>query len=440
MEVAGMLAGAAAIAALPYTFAAYGAIQAIALGLSGSLTAAISAAAYKALGLWAAPLHDMRNHVFTPGECEGGRLYYDGDVPILSLDADRPYIAGKAHGYLLGDSLNRLFKQLDFARHQVLGVPRASELSDTIQEVKETIPNEYLEEIKGLVAGYQKWAAEHPFSFPKNITADDIILLHLMPDSIHFSPQAFQARSHAPVPACTSIVGRDGSGRIKFKRLMDWPPFGMAGTYSLIINRKHKHSQRTTVEVGLPGFVGTVTGMNDHGLSLAMNVCPGRTRRVRGAPAAIYNRMCLENCSDVTSLRSFIRNHQPLGPYSLTAADKNEARAFHFYQSHDQRHVERPFTEDEPLTVLNFCYPTPTTRDCSMEHSEERQQMLHAWFEQHPKAIDRSTNIPYVNNWETTHSVLMDPEAMEMSFSANNGWAARHPHLKVPVQKLCAQL
>lgn len=444
LKVASFLAGTAMLATLPLSLPALGTASAVGLGVGGLLFITVSLVVHNVLDLIVPPCHDMKYHAFTPGKCEGGSLYYQGDVPILSLDADNPYLAGKAHGYLLGDALNRVMKQVHFALHTIARQPRAQQLTDAIEQVKETIPEEYLTEMQGIVEGFKQWSKEHPFSLPKQITLDDLILLHLMPDSMHFNPGRLASRGK-PFPyenvACSAVIDKDENGNLVFARNMDWPSFGLAGTYSLVINRKHKKPKHSTAEIGVPGFVGTLTGMNDRGLSLSMNVCmSGSTHEMRGMPAAFYNRQCLETCSSVKDVRSFVKGNDPLGPYHLTAADSHDAKAFHFYQSDSKRHVIRDWEEGTPFIVLNGTYATPCETGC---HYDERQRELNAWFnktaaEKRPKSktIRHSLALPHVNNWLTTHSVIMNPESRTMEVSFNNAFAAKHPRRKVATEEL----
>ncbi len=447
MEAFGLFVSASMFVTLPYAFAALGLGAAIVWGVSGALALATSSVAYAALDIAAPPYHNMKHHAFTPGRCEGGRLYYQGDVPILSLDADHPFLARKAHGYLLGNALNRGFSRLDFAMHTLARAPRASEVWGAIEFVKKSMPKEYLTEMEGLVEGYREWAKMHPASRPKAITLDDLILLHLLPDSTHYKPptldpaQRPKVSSNNPSVACTVVIDRDEKGELLFARNMDWPSMGVGGTYSLIINRKRKNGL-STVEVGIPGMIGTLTGMNAKGLKLAMNVCTGRTFRPLGMPAALFNRKCLENCSTLSHVDAFVKRNQPLGPYHLTVADKRSATAYHFYQSNSEHElVKRKWTKVDPLVVLNFRYPTPTSATHSMEYSTDREKTLRSWFQQAKQercskadTVGRSLSLPYVNNWETTHAVVMKGDKMDVAF--NNAYAAKYPRHAVSTQEL----
>lgn len=113
---------------------------------------------------------------------------------------------------------------------------------------------------------------------------------------------------------------------------MDWPSLNIFGSHTFIINRKYAATKLSTVEAGLLGFVGTLTGMNKRGPCLAMNVCSGNTKKIEGMPAAFYNRYCLEHCATVQDVAAKVAEKPPLGNYHLSAADKNHATSFHFNQ------------------------------------------------------------------------------------------------------------
>ena len=115
--------------------------------------------------------HDMRSHTFNPGQCVGGRLSYQGDVPVLTLDADDPFVAGRAQGYLCGNALHELAERFDAAIHTLDQQPRASQLPRTIAAFRRVISSEYLREMEGLVEGYKDWAKQQSVK-PVDLTVD----------------------------------------------------------------------------------------------------------------------------------------------------------------------------------------------------------------------------------------------------------------------------
>jgi Acyl-coenzyme A:6-aminopenicillanic acid acyl-transferase len=450
--------GAATIASLPLTCPVLG-IAAIALALTGGILAAVSLIAYNILDLTIAPTHAMKEHVFKPASCEGGRLYYQGDVPILELQSDDSNRAGFAHGFLMAPYIGKVIKRMDFAMRfgALVGhsLPKAHEMPKVMAEIRRKLPEEYLKELEGIVEGYNKWAKERRWLPCRKITLDELLLVHLMPDTLHFSPRSIErsleSTCQRPQPvkeknakpfetvACMVIIDRDKNEGMTLARNMDWYSFGLLGSYSLIINRKHSDGRHSTAEIGMPGFVGTLTGMNSQGLSFAMNVCSGNTDSVRGMPAAFFNRICLEKCSNVKEVEEVISSAiaVPLGSYHISVADPIDAKAFHLYQGRrEQPHVIRSFEEGSPLIVANFNYRADGTKGgADIACSEARHQILDQYYQLAVRNIPNEElhraelaaeglKLPIVNNQLTTHTVIMNPSSKEMKVAFDNAYSA----------------
>ena len=341
LEVAGIILGLAAIASAPFTFPLIGA-AALAIAAAGTLIAVISYLALTKLHLLYPTSHSMQNHIFKPASYGAGRLYYQGDIPILELKSDNPYKAGEAHGYLLGSHLNRILKRLDTANASSFNpypLPRPAEIPRVLKALRQQIPQEYLSEMQGVVDGFNKWASEGLLKRARKIALDDLLLVHLLPESLHF--QSCQQESLeplrsapkvAPALGCTVAIDKDEKEGFVFGRNLDWPTLDIFGASTLVINRHYAGSRQATVEVGMPGLIGTLTGMNKQGLSLAMNICEGTSAEIKGMPTLFYNRYLLENCRSVPDVSAKIGERSPLGCYHLTVADAKEAKSFHFFQ------------------------------------------------------------------------------------------------------------
>lgn len=400
----------------------------ISLRIAGTLVTLASGAALLALDAIVPPHHDMKNHAFKPNSCEGGKLYYEGEIPILALDADNPRVCGAAQGYLCGEAISNLAKRFGLVLHTIARQPRASNLTSFLNTMKENIPKRYMDEMEGLLEGYERWAQENCDKKPKHMTFDDIFLFHFMPDSIHFQPKNFKM-------ACAAIVSKNQEGELVFARNMDWPSLGIAGSYSLIINRRYTNEDYlNTVEVCTPGFVGTLTGMNEMGLAIGMNVCEGNTKEAKGIPACIYNRMCLDTCKNTDDVRAFIEEFSPFGPYHLTVADTaKKALSIHFAQAEDGSDVIREYSE-KPLATLNCRYgPAPS---CDLHHSKERQEVIDQFFEENVQEIERVLELLPVNNVMTTHRVVMIPERDYFGLALDNAFAGKEPLHNVTLEKL----
>jgi hypothetical protein len=449
--VAEIVLGMAMIASIP-AFPIVGIGAVIGLSIAGAVLATSAAITMVALDILAPPHHDMAHHSFKPGQCEGGRLYYEGDIPILSLTSDDPRTVGTAHGYLCGEAISCLVRKFDFVLHTIVGKPRAKDLLQTLAALRRLIPADYLLEMEGLVDGYHRWCNEqHWWTFPKKFTLDEALLMHLLPDSGHLNPQSHEMNVAQPsvataAVACSAIIDQNEDGTMVFARNMDWPSLGVTGTFSMVINRKHSDGRPNTVEVGIPGFIGTLTGMNSHGLSLAMNVCAGWTPSLTEMPSIFYNRCCLEQCHTVEEVHDFITRHDPVGPYHLTVADATHGTSFHMMQGSSiarvmdkdplaKKHCIRQWEKAHPLITLNCRYdPEPSHH---MHYSKERQAVLDHFFgHRNGRPLSDVLALPFVNNLITTHRVVMEPAKKRMLVAFDNALAGQAPLHTVPTQQL----
>lgn len=418
---------------------------------AGALLTLISALALKAFPLLCPSAYSMKTRSFEPAAYGAGRLYYQGDIPILELKNDDPYRAGEAHGYLLGKKLQNMLKALNSvnqSRFNPRGTPTPALIPRALKELRAQIPQEFLDEMQGIVDGYNKWDREKNGKGANKITLDDLVLIHMMPDSIHFKGY-HQTGKLTSTLGCTVAIDKDAKEGFVFGRNMDWPSLNLFGSLTLIINRRHSDSKQSTVEVGLPGFAGTLTGMNKSGLSIAMNVCNGDTRKIEGMPAVFFNRLCLENCKTVQDVAAQIAKKPPLGDYHLSAADQHRAMAFHFKQGDARKHAVREWSKEKPLVVTNCRYKTDGCVEAKSYRffSKEREELFGRLFKEArqtlapqelavDKLIAAGLALPYINNPLTTHKVVMLPQSRKMSVAFDNAFAGKRSLLEIDTSPL----
>lgn len=399
------------------------------------------------------PKHAMTSHVFTestyaaPG-VEAQLQYVAEHIPMLTIRSDSFKKAGFAHGYLVGNELNILLNQWDkFLRlHPAFPSPeKMTHLSDALTRV---IPQEYLEEMEGIVEGYN--ARMEVLGNPDRMTMNKCMLIHLVPEYHHFNPAAVehalatgQTRRQSlwsaildkiwPTVGCTVVIGRDKEkNQTIVARNMDWPSGGVAGTFSILIQRTITCPNAAgniplpTVAVGMPGLVGCATGMNSEGLCVAMNICKGKTQVVEGMPALFANDCCLKYSKNLEEATQWVHNNSVLGSYHLSVADKNGARSFHMYQNEDGSHYVRDLEESVPLVVTN-CRYSPQGPYSHHFASAKREKNIAAHFnnegEVNERSITQVTKIPVVNNSLTVHHVMLNPNTKCIEVAFNNGFA-----------------
>lgn len=441
-QVAGLLLAGAAVFALCVYCPVLPLGAAITIGCLGGISFLSALTTHLFLKYGTCAAKDASQRAYKEESCSGGRLYYRGEIPVLEFSGSDPKSWGYAHGYILGAEIQLLKKNLDLAVHTLLRLPRAPNLQNVLREIRKQIPQEYLLEIQGMVEGYNAWGIKEKSkqgSFP--ITEDDILLMHLIPDSKHFHPKDCEAlwqnipeerQAEERQVACTSLLDRDDQGNVIFGRNMDWCPFGEAGSKSLVMVWK----ESGVAVLGVPGMIGAVTGWNRHNLALAMNVCPGTTEEARGMPAIFFNRYVLEFSGNVAEAKELAqRGIQPLGPYHMTMADAKEGSCISFYQdpqhideTHPSHHI-RDLSQNEHVEVLNWQYPTCTG---GYFNSECRHDLLTPYFQdartipnRHPELMENALRLtPYVNSWITMHSLVFRPAENRVKMSWDNGYAA----------------
>lgn len=443
MQVAAVILGAAAIAVLPLSLPVLGIAIAVSIAAAGAIAMLASTVSWLFLKYVTCKKHDIKDHVFDKvakdTSCQPwARVYYKGDIPILEMDCDNSYMDGFTHGRLLGVHIHKLKNNLDLAIHGLMRQPKAKELPKTLKNIWETIPQHMQEEMTGLAEGFNAWANKNKVK--AKLTTDDVLLMHLIPDSKHFQPKRME-NDLLGTPACTTMLYRSDKEGMVFGRNMDWCPFGEGGENSIVMVWK----KRGVAVLGTPGLIGAITGWNKHEECLAMNVCPPEstdpTKEVRGMPAIFYNRLVLEQTDSLKDVKEFTKKNRPLGIYHMTVADKaGEGACFSFYQGKDAEDHLREAEKEKPLTVLNWEYPSCK---CGSFNSPGRNCLLSEYFgsaaKQIPadqinrrKLVDNALKLtPLVNSWITMHSLLFTPGEVQMGW--DNGYAADMPkqHLRL---------
>lgn len=436
-QIALLILGAVAMVTFPLSLSVLGIGAAIGIALLGLTLTITSIASWIFTNYVTCKSSDITRHSLKEGVYEGSRLYYQGHVPILELSGTTPFQSGQAHGYLLGPYIYKLKSNFNKIIYGILRQPKPSQLQKMLRKFYKILPEDYQQEMEGLVHGYNTWA-KSAGKIKSLMTKDDLMLIHLIPDSKHFHTKKMTDKSlkksvkFQEIPAifacaCTSILSRDANGKIIFGRNKDWSSFGNGGAESLVVVWKNTGVAVLTV----PGMIGAIQGWNRHNLALAMNVCPGQTNTVRGIPAMFLNRLLLDKTKNFAEAEQFAQRHRPLGPYHLTLADKEgQGGCISFYQGAENndhfRANERG--QSDPLLVVNWRYP-----ECKggSFKSKARTKLLNKYFKKAPsgtpsdqyKLVENALKLRHVNSYITMHSLMIVPQDDQISMSWGNGYA-----------------
>jgi predicted choloylglycine hydrolase len=128
--------------------------------------------------------------------------------------------------------------------------------------------------------------------------------------------------------ACSSVLvepTRSENGRMLFGRNLDFPSLGYLHDYTLVTVYRPQ-GKHAFVSIGFPGLVGVISGMNDAGLSLAVNESFASRDRApsfdrKGIPYALIFRRILEECTTVEEAEKLLRSLPRTTQNNLTICD-----------------------------------------------------------------------------------------------------------------------
>lgn len=140
--------------------------------------------------------------------------------------------------------------------------------------------------------------------------------------------------------ACRSIVAASPTGLLHAHNL-DWDSVGGLADWNIcILRRNPSDGRQRTVTIGLPGMIGALDIINEHGIALSLNMVGARNVRP-AEPVFILLRRIAENCATFDEARTALLKASPDMPFIVTLSSAAEGKGAVFEPWGDQLH-ERP--------------------------------------------------------------------------------------------------
>src|SRR5262245_44502299 len=218
----------------------------------------------------------------------GGRLEYQGPIPVLTVEGEPGAIGRQVGELALRPALRLLDYPLDYIRSQVR-VPLLPRLLWALLKRKcrgryANIPAAYRAEVEACAAA----CPDRGRLVPANALFD----------MNHMGLRALFGCSSFIVPP-----HRSATGGMLFGRNLDFYPLSYLHDFSLVTGCGPSLGGLGLALLGFPGLVGCFSGMNAAGLSLARHEVLGpkvrRTFNPTGVPFAVALREVLETCHTV---------------------------------------------------------------------------------------------------------------------------------------------
>ena len=271
---------------------------------------------------------------YQAGKHGNGELMYVNGIPVLILQGS-PEEMGEQTGVLAVRQAKPLF---NFPRDYFLG--------ECTNEILRTNPKWTKQGTLFKVAlataertfwpPLQKKAASLEPNFPKSQLAElDALIKAGQMDRQHLiSANGMFDLGHVPqselLRGCSSVIIPPKHSRTKgllFGRNLDFYHFGYLHQYSLLmVYRSNDPKKHSFASAGFPGFVGSFTGMNDAGLTIASHEVDDPVTTTlfnpKGVPFAMAYRRILEECATVGEALKLLDGMERASVTSLVIADK----------------------------------------------------------------------------------------------------------------------
>ena len=223
------------------------------------------------------------------------RIEQVGNVRVMHLYGSHREM-GHQHGRLLRDEVQMLYKDyfVRFAGGEIQ-IAMATKLAEF--SMLPHIPSDYLEEMRGLAEG-------------SGLEFKQVLLA-----------QAFLDIKKIVQCSTVALSGHaSAEGEPMLGRNLDFPSLGIAHRHSIIVVW-HPTKGQTTVSVGWPLLLGTFSGMNEAGVSLAMMEVYTSDSSIAGMPYAFQYRRALEVSKSTADVVSFIQKGTHTASNNLMVLD-----------------------------------------------------------------------------------------------------------------------
>jgi len=261
----------------------------------------------------------------------------DGRVRVLVVRGS-PYERGYQHGYLLRREVK---ENLQYLFDEALGVFRSEELfAEAFERLRPFIPQEYIDEMHGLAHG-----AKIPLKL--------VHYIHVLPEMSEWDGKkrlkniVKQMMSGELGTSCSNLGATPATtkdGEMLTVRVLDWGLHKISKLHEFpllavnIPDRGYAH-----VNVGWVGFLGAVSGMNEHGITLGeMGYGGPPNETLRGETMPFLLRRVLTYSQNLSNVRSIISSAVGTNSYVYVMSDGKTQEAEMYVRDRDRFLVYGP--------------------------------------------------------------------------------------------------
>ena len=117
----------------------------------------------------------------------------------------------------------------------------------------------------------------------------------------------------------------DSEHQVKLFRNLDWPWYFL-GQETILLSRKHSNGKKTVL-VTWPGYIGTLSGMNNSGLAITQNQ-HGSSKNLQGIPNPLLFTHILDKCHNIYEADRKIRRGEHGSSMNVVVADPTGGKSY----------------------------------------------------------------------------------------------------------------
>ncbi len=274
--------------------------------------------------LFASPAPELPELPAGERSVRAGNFRYDKSVPVLSVTGSHA-----ALGFQEGSLLEQLMGPfLEHYLTSALGRNRRKwkELQQRAVRCREFLPDRFLTEM-------------HALANTSGIPADRPLMASVFLDFYSMV-----------LCSCISIAREASStNRFMMGRNLDFPTMGVAHRYTLL-KAVDPDDHYRHVHLTWPGLTGVLTGMNEHGLTIALLEVDGAEPFGPGLPYTLMQRRILEECRTIDETEQLLRSVSRTRSNNLMVADGSGKAAVFEY---DRCGVTRRTSQQDWIYATN---------------------------------------------------------------------------------------
>lgn len=235
------------------------------------------------------------------------------------------------------------------------------------------------------------------------VTYDDILIGHTFLESL----QSIACSSYAAWDTATA------DGKLLFGRNLEFFSMGVAHLAHVVIFQKPDHGI-PFVSVAWPGWCGTLTAANLHGLSLGLMNVNRFTREPPGEPYALMFRRLVQNCATCDEAADLIRATSRTYSNNILIAQTAPARnAVVVEYTHDNLAVRRPRPDNHFILATNHFRKLARETELAEVRGYMRYPALYQLLKRHTRRLTLCTDLfghPAVHFPDSMHCFIIAPE------------------------------